>query len=190
MINAFAALVLIAMMPGQAVVAETTPIQAPQAVVQTISESIASLSDDPVLGPEAPEIIPDPTVQDVLLSVCQTKGYGEDCAMTLLGMLWTESTNVSTAIGDNGNARGYFQIWYRLHKITTDCAEDLVCSATWSLDYLVQHGYPDFVSYAVQCHNSCNFPNGYAAKAIRNGKRLWETPLAIAQNAPIRLALE
>jgi len=182
MINAFAALVLIAMMPGQAVVTETTPIQAPQAVIQTIS---ASLSEDAVLGPETPEVLPDPTVQEVLLSVCAAKGYGEDCAKTLLGMLWNESTNVSTAIGDNGAARGYFQIHYKLHKITIACAEDLVCSANWSLNYLVQHGYPDFVSYAVQCHNSCNFPNGYAARAIRNGKRLWETPLAIVQNDPI-----
>ena len=186
MINAFAALVLIAMMPGQAVVAETTPIKAPQAIIQMIS---ASPSEDVVFGPEVPEVLPDPTFQDVLLSVCVEKGYGEDCAMTLLGMLWNESTNVSTAIGDYGAARGYFQIHYKLHKISIACAEELVCSATWSLNYLEQNSYPRYVSYAVQCHNSCNFPNGYAARAIRNGKRLWETPLAIAQNDPIALSV-
>ena len=196
MINAIAALMLITMMPGQAVVTETTPLSSValakeeiQSTFQTIADTVASLSEEPALGPEVPVELTPPTVQDVLLSVCQTKGYGEDCAKTLLGMLWNESTNVSTAIGDYGAARGYFQIHYKLHKISIACAEDLVCSATWSLNYLEQNSYPKYVSYAVQCHNSCNFPNGYAAKAIRNGNRLWETPLAIAQNDPIVLAM-
>jgi hypothetical protein len=148
-------------------------------------ESVDPLEPVETLDPTSPA----PSVQDVLLSVCEAKGYGEDCAMTLLGMLWTESNNVSTAIGDNGAARGYFQIHYKLHGISTSCAEDLVCSAAWSLQYLENNSYPRYVSYAVQCHNSCNFPNGYAAKADRNGKRLWETPLAIAQNDPIVLAV-
>lgn len=192
MMNAFASLMLIVMMPGQAVVTETTPVHGPTAIVQTIANSVSSLSTDPAFGPEAPEatvVEVVPTVQEALLSVCESKGYGEDCAKTLLGMLWIESSNISTAIGDHGLARGYFQIHYKMHKITTACAEDIVCSATWTVNYLEANGYPDFVSYAVQCHNSCNVGNGYAAKAIRNGKRLWETPLAIAQNDPIVLAI-
>ncbi|MEI6510438.1 MAG: hypothetical protein WCO25_00160 [Candidatus Uhrbacteria bacterium] len=189
MMNAIAALMLITMMPGQAVVTETTPIQAPAAIVQTIADSVSSLSEDPSLGPDVPVTPPVPTVQEALLSVCEAKGYGEDCAKTLLGMLWIESNNISTAVGDHGLARGYFQIHYKMHKITTTCAEDIVCSATWTVNYLEAHGYPDFVKYAVQCHNSCNAGNGYAAKAIRNGKRLWETPLAIAQADPVLLAM-
>ena len=189
MMNAIASLMLITMMPGQAVVTETTPIQAPTAVVQTIAESVNSYTSDSILGPATPKPPAVPTVQEALLSVCESKGYGEDCAKTLLGILWTESNNISTAVGDHGLARGYFQIHYKMHKVTTGCAEDIVCSATWTIDYLEAHGYPDFVKYAVQCHNSCNAGNGYAAKAIRNGKRLWETPLAIAQNDPVVLAL-
>lgn len=189
MINAFAALMLIVMMPGQAVVTETTPIQAPAAVVQTISDSFDSLSADTAVGPTVPETPAAESVQTVLLSVCESRGYGEDCARTLLGMLWIESNNISTAVGDSGLARGYFQIHYKMHKITTACAEDLVCSANWSLTYMESHSYPRLVSYAVQCHNSCNVGNGYAAKALRNGKRLWDTPLAIAQSAPIVLAM-
>jgi len=131
-----------------------------------------------------------PTVQEVLVDVCDQRGYGEDCAKTLLGMLWTESSNRSTVIGDNGAARGYFQIHYKLHKISTDCAEDLVCSANWTLDYLESHSYPKYVTWAVQCHNSCGVNNGYAAKVVRNSKLMWSTPLAIDQAAPIELAMK
>jgi hypothetical protein len=130
-----------------------------------------------------------PTVQDVLLNVCEQRGYGEDCAKTLLGMLWTESSNRSTVIGDNGSARGYFQIHYKLHKISTACAEDLVCSANWSLTYLESHNYPKYTMYAVQCHNSCGVNNGYAAKVARNSKLMWDQPLVIDQLAPITLAM-
>lgn len=131
-----------------------------------------------------------PTVQQVLLKVCENRGYGEDCAKTLLGMLWNESSNRSTVIGDNGRARGYFQIHYRLHNITIGCAEDLVCSSNWTLDYLEKNSYPRYVAYAVQCHNSCNVGNGYAAKAFRNGRNLWSKPLAVKQAAPIQLAMK
>ncbi|MCE9585787.1 hypothetical protein K8R04_00520 [Candidatus Uhrbacteria bacterium] len=138
--------------------------------------------------PETPAI--QPTVQEVLLSVCKENGYGEDCAKTLLGMLWNESSNRSTVIGDNGAARGYFQIHYKLHKISIACAEDLVCSANWSINYLERNSYPKYVSYAVQCHNSCNVNNGYAAKAFRNAKLMWNQPLAVTQAAPIVLAMK
>ena len=142
-----------------------------------------------VTQPE-PEIIAEipPTVQEVLLSVCKENGYGQDCAKTLLGMLWTESSNRSDVIGDGGKARGYFQIHYKLHKISIACAEDLVCSANWTIKYLERNSYPKYASYAIQCHNSCNVKNGYAAKSIRNGKNFWNRPLVITQAAPIVLA--
>ena len=97
-------------------------------------------------------------VQDVLLEVCTERGYGEDCAKHLLGMLWKESNNIATAVGDHGRARGYFQIWYKLHKITLECAEDLRCSAEWTLKYMERKGYPKYPNYAIQCHNGCGTP--------------------------------
>jgi hypothetical protein len=125
-------------------------------------------------------------VQDVLTEVCEARGYGEECAKHLLGMLWKESNNIATAIGDKGKARGYFQIWYKLHKITIECAEDLRCSANWTIDYLESNHYPKYVSYAVQCHNGCNIDNGYAASALRHGRRLWTQPLEVVTAKEIR----
>lgn len=131
-----------------------------------------------------------PTVQEVLLKVCAAKGYGQDCAKTLLGMLWNESSNIYNAIGDGGRARGYFQIHYKLHNIPVACAEDLVCSANWSLNYLESNSYPRYASYAVQCHNSCNVNNGYAARALRHGNYFWNKPLEVKQAAPIELTVK
>ena len=132
----------------------------------------------------------EPTVQEVLLDVCEIRGYGQECAQTLLGMVWVESNNISTAVGDNGRARGYFQIWYNLHDIPIACAEDLVCSADWTISYLESNSYPTYVNYAVQCHNSCNAGNGYDVRVARHGARLWNEPLAIEQAAPIELAMK
>lgn len=128
------------------------------------------------------------SVQNVLLQVCEDRGYGEECAKDLLGMLWKESLNKATAVGDQGRARGYFQIWIHLHKISLECAEDLVCSANWTLDYMESNSYPTYVSHAIQCHNGCNIPNGYAASARRHGRRLWNQPLPL--NGDARVALK
>lgn len=125
------------------------------------------------------------TVQEALLSVCEANGYGEDCAKTLLGMLWTESSNRATVIGDSGRARGYYQIHYRLHNISTDCAEDIICSSQWTIDYLERNHYPRYVNYAVQCHNSCNAGNGYVNKVIRYGNYFWNQPLEITTGSPV-----
>ncbi len=170
-------MLILLLIPGQAVFAQAIPAET---VTIDISDEIGSYT--------IPEI--QPTVQEVLLNVCAENGYGQDCAKTLLGMLWNESSNRSTVIGDNGKARGYFQIHYKLHKISIACAEDLVCSANWTINYMEAHSYPKYVSYAVQCHNSCNVNNGYAAKAARNGQRMWSQPLVINQAAPIELAVK
>lgn len=119
-------------------------------------------------GPDKP-----PTMKGTLLAVCQARGYDEDCAKMLLGMSWKESRHTATAVGDGGRARGWFQIHYRLHKITPACAEDLRCSANWTLNYLERNGYPKYVRYAVQCHNACGIKNGYASSALWQGERLW-----------------
>lgn len=160
---------------------------APQIDRMVIAQTVTDLTPAPT-APETPAV--QPTVQDVLLNVCASNGYGEECAKTLLGIMWNESSNRSTIIGDHGKARGYFQIHYKLHNISIECAEDLVCSANWTLNYLEAHSYPRYVSFAIQCHNSCNVNNGYAAKAIRNGQTFWDTPLEITQAKPIVLAMK
>lgn len=113
------------------------------------------------------------SAQETLLRVCERRGYDVSCGKALLGMMWKESLYDGTAIGDRGKARGYFQIHYRLHGISVECAEDLVCSADWTLDYLEQNGYPRWRTYAIQCHNGCNAGNGYAASVLRHGNRMW-----------------
>lgn len=169
--KAASALMLAAMLvAGQPVFADTT------------SADTTAVTIEPI------EIVAEPTVQDVLLAVCEKNGYGVECAKTLTGMLWVESTNVYDAVGDSGLALGYFQIHYRMHKVSADCAKDLVCSADWTIKYMERNSYPTYVSYAVQCHNSCNAGNGYAARALRHGERLWTQPLTVTQDAAIDLA--
>lgn len=167
----------------QPVSARTVPVEVSTAVISPVQT--VSVQPEIVAAPAERD---EPTVQEVLLDVCKANDYGQDCAQTLLGMLWTESSNRSTVIGDNGKARGYFQIHYKLHKITIECAEDLVCSANWTIKYLKSNSYPKYVNYAVQCHNSCNVNNGYTAKVRRYGKYFWNQPLKITQAAPIELA--
>lgn len=125
------------------------------------------------------------TVQDVLEGVCEDRGYGKTCAKHLLGMLWKESLNNATVVGDHGLALGYFQIHYKMHRVSMACAVDLKCSANWTLDYLERNSYPKYVSYAIQCHNGCNIANGYAASALRHGNRLWNQPLAVTTAAEL-----
>lgn len=161
----------------------------PMQVRAATPEAVAALFEmEQTELPEAPEAKSTQTVQDVLLKVCLERGYGQACAQHLLGMLWKESNNIATAVGDRGKARGYFQIWVKLHKISVDCAEDLECSANWTIDYLERNGYPRYVAYAIQCHNGCNIDNGYAASAMRHGKRLWNSPLAIVKTNEVALA--
>lgn len=171
--KALAVLLLAMLVHGHPVFAQTTTGEAS-------AEAEVAQSEPPVSQH---------TVQEVLLHVCEENGYGEACAKTLLGMVWTESSNRSSVIGDNGRARGYFQIHYKLHKISIACAEDLVCSANWTIKYLERNQYPKYVNYAVQCHNSCNVNNGYVGKVTRYGNQFWNQPLAVTQTAPIELAV-
>lgn len=173
-----ATLALVTLVTGQPVPVQNGPVVSTGATSQAVA-----------VAETAPEPEAEHTVQDVLLSVCQKNGYGADCAKHLLGMLWTESSNRSTVIGDAGKARGYFQIHYKLHKISSDCAEDLVCSAEWTLNYLERNSYPKYVNYAIQCHNGCNANNGYVNKVHRYATQFWHQPLVVEQAAPIELAL-
>lgn len=171
-------LVVASMRPAQAsmTLTRTVAIAAPSRVVLAIAE--------PVVEPEpVEEVVETPvasTIQDTLLEVCKAKGYDEACARTLLGILWKESRGDAKAVGDQGRSRGYFQIRYKLHRISLECAYDLRCSAEWTLSYLERNGYPKYPTYATQCHNGCNIRNGYAASAKRHGDRLWTQPISLA----------
>ncbi len=135
------------------------------------------------------QVVPPSTVQDILLDVCVKRGYAQDCAKHLLGMLWKESNNNPRAVGDHGLAHGYFQInHYYNPEVSVECAEDLRCSANWTLGYLEKHSYPKYVHYAIQCHNGCNFVNHYADQVLYHGRRLWNQPLFMNDDAA-RLAL-
>lgn len=170
-VPAFLALLFV-IQPSRAVAESVSGID--PAAALTVTGAVLEAAQ-PVLGPATP-----PTAQEILLDVCQEKGYGEDCAKTLLGMMWKESQNVGTAVGDRGLALGYFQIHYRMHKVTTACAKDLRCSAAWTLTYMERNGYPKYPNYAIQCHNGCNIRNGYAASVLRHARRLWGEPMTIA----------
>lgn len=170
---------------SQDVVAMTTETPAAESGILTLDVDGLAV----IQGPEEP-----PSIQETLVAVCASRGYGEDCAKVLLGMAWKESNFIGTAIGDRGKARGWFQIWPKHHtgtlkgimaarhpEITTviGCTEDLACSADWTISYLERNHYPKYVKYAVQCHNGCNIANGYAASALRHGVRLWNDEKSI-----------
>lgn len=150
------------------------------ALAQTVNEtsdvSLLTIAAEQMLGPEKPM-----TVQETLLAVCRERGYGEECAKTLTGMASVESDFKGNAIGDRGRARGWFQIWYKLHNISLACAEDLRCSANWTIDYLEGNGYPKHVTYAVQCHNGCNMGNDYyPIKVKRRANFYWDKKVTLA----------
>ena len=146
------------------------------------AQVLSDFSASPNIQRQLPIAKPALTVQNALLEVCQARGYGEECGKTLLGMLWKESQNVSTAVGDRGLALGYFQIHYKMHGVTISCATNIACSANWTLDYLESNGYPTYAAYAIQCHNGCNINNGYSSSVRRLGRAMWGEglPLTVA----------
>ena len=159
---------------GETVNPVIVPVPATKTVEAKMEEQKGPVKE-PVVQPSDAK-----AVREVLEDVCQKRGYGDECAKTLLGMSWKESQFVNTAVGDRGRARGYFQIHYKLHGITLSCAQDLRCSADWTISYLELNSNKKNPRYAIQCHNGCNAGNGYAASVIRNGNRLWKETSAQA----------
>ncbi|MEK7546357.1 MAG: hypothetical protein AAB554_04785 [Patescibacteria group bacterium] len=123
------------------------------------------------------------TVQDKLLEVCEANGKIIDagkCAKHLLGMVMTESEAKATAVGDHGYARGWFQInSYYNPEVDTACAEDLECSATWTLERLLKKGYLKYSNWAIWCHNGCGINQHYVPKVIRKGNYHWDKPITL-----------
>lgn len=121
------------------------------------------------------------TVQEVLLGVCEANEdivNVETCAKHLLGIVMTESDAKATAIGDKGYARGWFQInRYYNPDVDTACAEDLECSATWTLERLVKKGYLKHPNWAIWCHNGCGIAQYYVPKVHRKAAFHWDKPI-------------
>lgn len=121
------------------------------------------------------------TVQEKLMEICEANEAITDvqkCAKHLLGMVMTESEAKATAIGDKGYARGWFQInRYYNPDVLTDCAEDLECSAEWTLERLIKKGYLKHPNWAIWCHNGCGINQYYVPKVIRKGNYHWDKPI-------------
>jgi hypothetical protein len=159
-----------------------------QSVSGIVGDGGLTVGDD--LGVDAQDAVPagppvPPTMQDLLLGVCTAHGYGIDCAKALLGMMWKESRYDAKAVGDHGKALGYFQIHYRMHHVTVSCAEDVTCSAEWTLAYMERNGYPKHPTWAIQCHNGCGVKNGYAASVLNHAKKFWDQPIAAGETIAI-----
>jgi hypothetical protein len=149
----------------------------------------ASPDESVVITPEVVE-----TETDVLLKVCKDQGFDETCAKHLMGILMQESVGKATAVGDHGMSRGWFQIHrYYNPEVTVQCAEDLECSATWTLNHLIKKGYPKTVKWAIWCHNGCGISKSYVYNVLRKGETAWTAPLTIVTadaSRAARLALK
>jgi len=167
------------------------PLQA-QALVQEeagyaagAAESAEPDSTQPVVETKTPL-----TVQEKLLEVCEANEDildAEKCAKHLLGIVMTESDARATAIGDKGYARGWFQInRYYNPDVDTACAEDLECSATWTLKRLVSKGYLKHPNWAIWCHNGCGIAQYYVPKVLRKAAYHWDKPITLVTAEEIR----
>lgn len=95
-------------------------------------------------------------------AILSTDEQQETCWKTLYAMAWQESTFNKYPTGDQGRSIGWFHIQVRTHKITRECAENLGCSATWTLNHLIANGYPDRYAYSIQSHN------GWGTESAKN----------------------
>lgn len=157
------------------------PLQVLAASQQGSTEALSALE------PEKPV----ETVQSVLLQICQNHGYDETCAKHLLGMVMVESKGVATALGDHGHAHGWFQINNTYNpKVSIGCAQDLTCSAEWTLTRLeTKHYSKDFYS-AIWSHNGYGINKSYVPKVLSLGKTQWSTPVPLVTAEQRALALK
>ncbi len=140
---------------------------------------------------EEPETLS--TVQDTLLKVCMDHGYDEECAKHLFGILMQESMGKATAKGDYDAtskiywARGWFQInRYYNPDVSIKCAEDITCSAEWTLAHLEKKGYPQNVNRAIWCHNGCGINKAYVPAVKKKTSLYWNTPMTLVTAEELR----
>jgi hypothetical protein len=132
---------------------------------------------------QAAELENPATVQDTLLKVCEANEKITDvekCAKHLLGMVMTESNAKANAVGDRGHAHGWFQINSHYNpEVDTACAEDLECSANWTLDRLLKKGYLKYANWAIWCHNGCGIAKYYVPKVMKMAAIHWDKPIVV-----------
>lgn len=153
----------------------------------------AVAAETAAVAPEAPS-----TVQDVLLGVCQgdqqiPDELTEKCAKDLFGILMQESKGKANAVGDHGLAHGWFQINHYFNPdVSIGCAEDLQCSAQWTLDHLEKKGYPRYAYSAIWCHNGCGINPDYVPAVRYKSAKYWGSPLPVvtADEQRAQLALK
>lgn len=168
------------------------PLQA-QAQVQdeagVAAEAAESAEPDSTQPENVTEKAPQ-TVQEKLLEVCDANEQITDvetCAKHLLGIVMTESDAKATAIGDKGYARGWFQInRYYNPDVDTACAEDLECSANWTLERMIKKGYLKHPNWAIWCHNGCGIAQYYVPKVHRKAAYHWDKPITLVTADEIR----
>lgn len=148
------------------------------------TEAVAATAAE---APEAPS-----TVQDVLLQVCQEhqeipENLDEKCAKDLFGILMQESKGKADAVGDHGMARGWFQInrWYN-KDVSIECAEDLHCSADWTLNHLVKNQYLKYSNWAIWCHNGCGISKTYVPAVHYKADKFWDEPIVVVTADELR----
>ena len=77
-----------------------------------------------------------------------------------------------TAVGDNGQALGAFQIHTGYHDIKREDAKHMYYSARWTAERLLQKGYLHNKERAIRCHNSCRPDNDYGNRILQIAKTL------------------
>lgn len=93
-------------------------------------------------------------IRDIATEECYKRGLGDYCVEDTLAIAWVESRFNCNANGDSGKSFGCFQIYIKAHPdISPELAKDIVFSTKWTIDNLINHGYPEYRSYAIRRHN-------------------------------------
>lgn len=89
----------------------------------------------------------------VLTRVCRDHGFiDKDCPKILYAMAMQESYFGKVMTGDGGKSHGYYHIMY-YNNVSNGCANDLQCSATWSLERMIRYGFGKNRDVAIMAHN-------------------------------------
>ena len=92
------------------------------------------------------------------------------CRYDLLGISMKESTfncNAENTKTSREKSYGCYQIRLDMPSrkhIEIAEAKDYRWASAWTIDRIVNNGYPKYRTAAIQCHNGCGVNNGYAAK--------------------------
>lgn len=128
---------------------------------EEVKTAVEAVSDAPkasqVANKGVPAGVPSQYQKDTVARVCGERFVGSvlsTCYRDVLAIAYTESRFDCSVLGDNGKARGCYQIWFQLHGITAQQAEDFDFATRWTLDRMVSQGYSTFRAWALGSHNS------------------------------------